>query len=57
MASDRPGYIKWTVEVNRNKQNIAGATLTDEMLGLVGNDASDIIISPAEGAEVNKTGE
>lgn len=54
VASDKPGYIKWTVTVNDNGQNIAGAKLTDQMLGLVGDTANDIAISPVEGATVTK---
>ena len=54
VASDKPGYIKWTVTVNNNEMNIAGAKLTDEMLGLVEDTAKDIVIYPAEGATVNK---
>lgn len=54
VASDKPGYIKWTVTVNNNAVNIAGAKLTDEMLGLVENTAQDIVIYPAEGVAVNK---
>lgn len=54
VASDKPGYIKWTVTVNNNAVNIAGAKLTDEMLGLMENTAQDIVIYPAEGVAVNK---
>ena len=54
VASDKPGYIKWTVTVNNNEQDIAGAKLTDEMLGLVEDTAKDIVIYPAEGATVTK---
>lgn len=52
VASDKPGYIKWTVTVNNNEQDIAGAKLTDEML--VEDTAKDIVIYPAEGATVTK---
>lgn len=48
IASDKPGYIKWTVTVNNNKVNIAGAKLTDTMLGLVEN-AADITVFPDSG--------
>lgn len=54
VASDKPGYIKWTVTVNNNEQDIAGAKLTDEMLGLVEDTAKDIVIYPAEGATMTK---
>ena len=54
VASDKPGYIKWTVTVNNNEINIAGAKLTDEMLGLIENTAKDIDVSPKEGVSVNK---
>lgn len=54
VASDKPGYIKWTVTVNNNAVNIAGAKLTDEMLGLVKDTAKDIVIYPAEGAIMTK---
>ena len=54
VASDKPGYIKWTVTVNNNEQDIAGAKLTDEMLGLVKDTAKDIVIYPAEGAIMTK---
>ncbi|MDY2813406.1 MAG: SpaA isopeptide-forming pilin-related protein [Dorea sp.] len=54
VASDKPGYIKWTVTVNNNEINIAGAKLTDEMLGLIENTANDIVVSPEEGVIVNK---
>ena len=54
VASDKPGYIKWTVTVNSNKVDIAGAKLTDEMLGWVENVSSDIVIYPAEGATITK---
>ncbi|MDY2699250.1 MAG: hypothetical protein SOV61_06860, partial [Lachnospiraceae bacterium] len=54
VASDKPGYIKWTVTVNNNEVDIAGAKLTDEMLGLVEDTAKDIVIYPAEGAKVTK---
>lgn len=54
VASDKPGYIKWTVTVNNNEQDIAGAKLTDEMLGLVEDTAKDIVIYPAKGATVTK---
>lgn len=54
VASDKQGYIKWTVTVNNNEMNIAGAKLTDEMLGLVEDTATDIVIYPAEGAKVTK---
>lgn len=54
VASDKPGYIKWTVTVNSNKVDIAGAKLTDEMLGLVENVSGDIVIYPAEGTTITK---
>lgn len=54
VASDKPGYIKWTVTVNNNEQDIAGAKLADEMLGLVEDTAKDIVIYPAKGATVTK---
>lgn len=54
VVSDKPGYIKWTVTVNNNEINIAGAKLTDEMLGLIENTADDIVVSPKEGVSVNK---
>lgn len=54
VASDKPGYIKWTVTVNNNEQDIAGAKLADEMLDLVEDTAKDIVIYPAEGATVTK---
>lgn len=54
VASDKPGYIKWTVTVNNNEQDIAGAKLADGMLGLVEDTAKDIVIYPAEGATVTK---
>ena len=54
VASDKPGYIKWMVTVNSNKVDIAGAKLTDEMLGLVENVSGDIVIYPAEGATITK---
>lgn len=56
VASDKQGYIKWTVTVNNNEVNIAGAKLTDEMLGLVEDMTNDIEISPNEGATINKDG-
>lgn len=52
IASDKPGHIKWTVTVNNNKQNLVGAKLTDEMLGLVEN-ASDISVDPSGGVSIN----
>ena len=55
VASDKPGYIKWTVTVNNNEVDITGAKLTDEMLGLV-EGAEDISIAPREGATVNSDG-
>ena len=48
VASDKPGYIKWTVNVNDNKVDIAGAVLTDTMLGLIEN-IEDITVAPNEG--------
>lgn len=54
VASDKPGYIKWMVTVNSNKVDIAGAKLTDEMLGLVENVSGDIVIYPAEGATITR---
>lgn len=54
IASDKPGYIKWTVTVNSNKQDLVKAELTDEMLKLVEN-AEDVTISPDSGATVNTT--
>ena len=54
VASDKPGYIKWTVTVNNNAVNIAGAKLADGMLGLVEDTAKDIVIYPAEGATMTK---
>lgn len=56
VASDKPGYIKWTVTVNDNGQNIAGAKLTDQMLGLVENTEQDIVVSPTDGAIITKDG-
>lgn len=56
VASDKPGYIKWTVTVNDNGQNIAGAKLTDQMLGLVKDTAQDIDVSPTDGATIMKDG-
>ena len=53
VASDKPGYIKWTVTVNNNEVDITGAKLTDEMLGLV-EGAEDISIAPTAGTSVNK---
>lgn len=55
VASDKPGYIKWTVTVNNNEVDIAGAKLTDEMLGLM-ESADDISITPTAGATVNNNG-
>lgn len=52
VASDKPGYIKWTITVNKNEVDIAGAKLTDAMLGIVENTTTDIVIDPAQGAEV-----
>lgn len=46
IASDKPGYIKWTVTVNRNGQNLAGATLTDEML----KSAVDLTVTASDGS-------
>lgn len=57
VASDKPGYIKWTVTVNSNKVDIAGAKLTDEMLGLVENVSGDILIEPAEGVKITENGD
>lgn len=54
VSSDKPGYIKWTVTVNNNEVDIAGAKLTDEMLGLMVDTAKDIVIYPTEGATVTK---
>ncbi|MDD7389123.1 MAG: SpaA isopeptide-forming pilin-related protein [Lachnospiraceae bacterium] len=54
VASDKPGYIKWTITVNSNEVDIAGTMLTDEMLGLVEDSDKDIVIYPAEGASVIK---
>ncbi len=56
VASDKPGYIKWTVTVNDNGQNIAGAKLTDQMLGLVEDTEQDIVVSPTDGATIMKDG-
>ena len=55
IASDKPGYIQWTVTVNSNKQNLVGAKLTDEMLG-VADDAGGVTIEPSTGAQVNRDG-
>ncbi|MGM9605679.1 MAG: SpaA isopeptide-forming pilin-related protein [Faecousia sp.] len=54
IASDKPGYIKWTVTVNNNQQNLVGATLTDEML-LPTENATDVTISPNPGASFDQT--
>lgn len=54
VSSDKPGYIKWTVTVNNNKVDIAGAKLTDKMLGLVENTREDIVIEPNVGAIVTQ---
>lgn len=56
VSSDKPGYIKWTVTVNNNEVDIAGSKLTDDMLGLVGDTIGDIVVYPAEGANVTKDG-
>ena len=53
IASDKPGYIKWTVTVNNNKQNLVKAKLTDQMLGLV-EDASGISVDPSGGVSINR---
>lgn len=53
VASDKPGYIKWAVTVNKNAQDLVGAKLTDDMLGLVQN-AQDIKVSPSDGANINR---
>lgn len=52
IATEKPGFIKWTVTVNGNQQNLVGATLTDEML-LPGKNATDITVSHADGVEFN----
>lgn len=57
VSSDKPGYIKWTVTVNNNEVDIAGAKLTDEMLGLVEDTSGDIVIVPDKGANVNRDGD
>lgn len=44
LSPDNPGFIRWTITVNRNGQNLAGAKLTDTMLGLV-KDANNITIT------------
>lgn len=54
VASDKPGYIKWTITVNSNKVDIAGAKLTDEMFGL---NATDIVVYPQEGTAIEKDSE
>lgn len=54
VSSDKPGYIMWTVTVNNNEVDIAGAKLTDEMLSLVDDTIGNIMVYPAEGATVNK---
>lgn len=40
--------IKWTITVNANRTDIAGATLTDEMFGSLSS-GSNITVSPAGG--------
>lgn len=48
------GKIKWTITINENGANIAGAELTDKMLGEL-SDENAITISPSnEGYEVEK---
>lgn len=54
VASDKPGYIKWTITVNSNKVDIAGAKLTDEMFGL---NATDIVVYPQEDRAIEKDSE
>ena len=54
VASDKPGYIKWTITVNSNKVDIAGAKLTDEMFGL---NATDIVVYPQEDTAIEKDSE
>lgn len=54
VASDREGYIKWTVTVNNNSQDLTKSIVTDLMLKEVQND-SDISVSPADNVTVNRT--
>ncbi|MGM9584581.1 MAG: SpaA isopeptide-forming pilin-related protein [Faecousia sp.] len=53
IASDKPGYIKWTVTVNNNNQDLVDAKLTDQMLGLV-EDTSGISVDPSGGVSINR---
>ncbi|XCP85582.1 SpaA isopeptide-forming pilin-related protein [Roseburia hominis] len=41
------GKAKWKIEVNTNRVDIAGAVLTDEMLGEIG-DATQIAVTPKD---------
>ncbi len=54
VASDREGYIKWTVTVNNNSQDLTKSIVTDLMLKEVQND-SDISVSPADNVTVDRT--
>lgn len=46
IASDKAGYIKWTVTVNNNNQNLVDAKLTDEML----KSAVDLTVTASDGS-------
>lgn len=45
--------IKWTITVNANKANIAGATVTDTMFSEIPSDAK-ITVSPKQGYTIEK---
>lgn len=45
--------ITWTVTVNKEKTNIAGAEITDNMFA----NASDVKVSPSNGYTINKDGD
>lgn len=45
---EKDGRIEWTITVNPNGANIAGAKLTDEMLGQI-SEGTQVTISPSDG--------
>ena len=50
LSTDKPGFIQWTISVNQNGQDLAGAKLTDTMLGLV-EDAKNITVTSSGSEE------
>lgn len=54
IASDKEGkYLKWTVALNTNKQDLSKAEFTDDMLKEVQDPSQDIIIDPKNNINVD----